>query len=148
MTSTKPTVLIVEDDSLVRSFLAQALEMGGYPSEGVGSGTEGLAALQGSNRFAVLLIDGLLPDMHGADLAHRILDTPGIAQLPLCFISGALRQAPPNTAGVAALAKPVKARTLLDTVRELCSWAEGPRSSPSERRAVLDALTGAFLVGP
>ena len=63
-----PAVLVVEDDDAVRGFLTFALETGGYPAVGVRTGEEAMAVLR-ETAPPVILIDGILPDMHGIRLA-------------------------------------------------------------------------------
>ena len=69
---------IVEDDDGVRGFLTFALESGGYTALGVRTGEEAMAELHRTTPPAVILIDGILPDMHGVRLARAILEEPGL----------------------------------------------------------------------
>src|SRR5665213_73372 len=63
-------VLVVEDDEMVRSYLGRVLESADFEVIEASTGAESMDLMgrDGSN-FAVAVIDGLLPDMHGSDLA-------------------------------------------------------------------------------
>src|ERR1700681_3566679 len=141
-----PAVLVVEDDDAVRGFLTYALESGGHASLGVRTGEEAMAVLR-ETPTAVILIDGILPDMHGIRLARAILEDPAFARLAITFVTGAIRDGRPPTAGVGALRKPLRARDLVEAVEALLRWRDAGGSSAGERRAALAELEHIFLVG-
>ncbi len=141
-------VLVVEDDQPVRTFIRFALERDGM---GVVEAFDGETALQAvaASALDAVLIDGLLPDMHGVALADRLLDDPQTAGIPMCFLSGALlghSHAP--TAGFGWLAKPVRPVQLVAHVRALLEWRDGGGSPVEQRRAALRSLENGFFVGP
>jgi two-component system, OmpR family, response regulator len=141
-----PTVLIVEDDDGVRGFLTFALERGGYPALGVRTGEEAMAALH-RTAAPVILIDGILPDMHGVRLARAILGEAGLEQVAISFVTGALRDGRPADAGVGALSKPLRVRDLTDAVADLLRWRDAGGSPVAERLVALGRLEHLFLVG-
>ena len=141
-------VLVVEDDRAVRSFLARALEAGGYEPVLAQTGGEALAILRDDAPVEVALIDGFLPDMHGMRLARTILDEDHADSLALCFVTGGISESSPPEAGVAVLSKPMRLKELLAMVTDLLRWREGPGSSAQDRRAALERFEHAFLVGP
>ena len=141
-------VLAVEDDRAVRTFLARALETGGYEPVLAQTGAEALAALGDGTPVAVVLIDGFLPDMHGMRLARTILDDPAHAQLALCFVTGGISESSPPEAGVAVLSKPMRLKELIAMVSELLRWRDAGGSPPEARLAALERFEHAFLVGP
>jgi CheY-like chemotaxis protein len=141
-----PLVLVVEDDDAVRGFLTFALENGGHTALGVSSGEEAMAVLR-TTPTAVILVDGILPDMHGIRLARAILDDPAFAEVGISFVTGAIRDGRPATAGVGALSKPLRARDLVVAVETLLSWREAGGSPAPDRRAALAELEQIFLVG-
>jgi two-component system phosphate regulon response regulator PhoB len=141
-------VLVVEDDELVRTFLRYALERDGMTVVEARDGAEALAEAV-AGEVDLVLIDGLLPDMHGVGLAHRLLDNPASAAIPICFLSGAVQGRTRPAAGFGCLSKPVRPGVLAEQVRALAAWREqAADSTPEERRAVLRRLEGGFLVGP
>jgi CheY-like chemotaxis protein len=143
---TPHTVLIVEDDDGVRGFLTFALERGGYSALGVRTGEEAMAALH-RTAAPVILIDGILPDMHGVRLARAILGEPGLEEVAISFVTGALRDGRHAEAGVGALSKPLRVRDLTDAVADLLRWRDGGGSPVAERLLALARLEHLFLVG-
>ena len=113
-------VLVVDDDALMRSLLAEWLGEAGYRVRQAQNGADALQMLRG--RPAGLLITDMdMPGRDGAqtlDEARRML--PG---LPVIAISGGARDAKANWAATAlklgaakALAKPFERQTLLAAV--------------------------------
>jgi CheY-like chemotaxis protein len=141
-----PAVLVVEDDDAVRGFLTYALESGGHATAGVRTGEEAMAVLR-DTPAQVVLIDGILPDMHGIRLARAIVEDPGLQLVAISFVTGAIRDGRPATAGVGALSKPLRARDLVEAVNGLLRWREAGGSPTSQRRAALAELEHIFLVG-
>jgi len=141
-----PLVLVVEDDDAVRGFLTFALENGGHAAFGVSSGEEAMAVLR-ATPVAVILVDGILRDMHGIRLARALLDDPAFERLGISFVTGAIRDGRPATAGVGALSKPLRARDLVAAVETLLAWRDAGGSPAPDRRAALAALEQIFLVG-
>ena len=140
-------VLVVEDDRAVRSFLARALETGGYEPVLAQTGGEALAALRDGTPVEVALIDGLLPDMHGMLLARTIVEDGLADPLALCFVTGGISESSPPAAGVAVLAKPMRVKELLTMVADLLRWRDAG-SPAQDRLATLARFEQAFLVGP
>jgi DNA-binding response OmpR family regulator len=64
-------LLVIEDEDFSRSLLAAYLETGGFIVSGVGSGGQGLAAID-SGRIDVVLLDLGLPDLDGIEVLKRI----------------------------------------------------------------------------
>lgn len=65
------SVLIVEDEEIIRSTLQEFLQSEGYESTAVDNVTDGLAAVK-KNDFDVVICDVQLPDGDGIDLLRRI----------------------------------------------------------------------------
>ena len=80
------TILLVEDDSLVRETIARTLQKLGFAVLEAGGGAEAIAILQGSCRIDFLLLDLIMPDMGGVELAERI---PAVHKdKPILFMTG------------------------------------------------------------
>jgi DNA-binding response OmpR family regulator len=141
-----PSVLVVEDDDAVRGFLTYALESGGHAALGVRSGEEAIAALREAP-IGVILIDGILPDMHGIRLARAILDDAAFDDVAITFVTGAIRDGRSAVAGIGALSKPLRARDLNEAVDVLLRWRAAGGSPIADRRAALALLEHIFLVG-
>jgi len=82
--STKPRILVVDDDPLVRRSCARVLGQD-YDVRLVPNGHEGLAALS-TERFHVALVDLKLPDISGTDILRQAPDR--FPDVPLIIITG------------------------------------------------------------
>jgi PAS domain S-box-containing protein len=80
------TVLVVEDEPMVRALAARALEEYGYRVVAAADGIEALAALAGPARDAdLVLTDAAMPKLNGRQLADRLaVERP---DLPVLFMS-------------------------------------------------------------
>ena len=80
--SREPTrVLVVDDDKLVRRFMAESLRSLQYHVTEAESGTQALATME-RERFALLVVDFAMPGMNGADAARAAQERqPGIKVL-------------------------------------------------------------------
>ena len=63
-------ILLAEDDSSMREYLARALERVGYSVKAVGCGTEAMPLLAAES-FDLLLTDIVMPEMDGIELAQK-----------------------------------------------------------------------------
>jgi DNA-binding response OmpR family regulator len=140
-----PPLLIVEDDELVRSFLARALTGLAGEVNAVATGAEATRAVE-RQRYGAILLDGLLPDTHGVDLGRRLVALPNGARSGICFVSGSLRRPLPLRSGVSALPKPLRLRDLTAAVDELLGWGRTTGSALADRLAALDSLAADLLV--
>ncbi len=138
--------LVVEDDEIVRSLLARVLERLGYRVDGAATATEAEALAATGPGYAIVLLDGLLPDLHGLRLARRLLEEPRQARAAICLLSGTVRHASPVIAGVSALPKPPRLAALIDHIHSMEGWRE-VGSPVRERRAALLALEPGVPVG-
>jgi DNA-binding NtrC family response regulator len=72
------TVLVVDDEPLIRWAIREGLESAGYAVVEAGSATEALARVSEAGPFSVALLDLRLPDCSDLTLLHRLLDlAPG-----------------------------------------------------------------------
>lgn len=78
-------ILLVDDDTLVRTSLAYALEDAGHRVIQAGNGDEGLAALR-RETFDAVVLDILMPEREGIETIREIRKT--WASLPVLAISG------------------------------------------------------------
>lgn len=110
-------VLIVDDDDAVRTVLVDDLRGRGYQVLEVDRGSKALAIL-GHTQCAVAVIDFLMPEMNGAELARKARQF--VPQLPIIFISGyADTLALDAIAGAVVLRKPFELDELDKLVRQL-----------------------------
>jgi DNA-binding response OmpR family regulator len=65
------TVLVVEDEASIASFVALYLKNAGYTVKAVANGTDALAQV-GAEQPALIVLDLMLPDMDGIEVCRRI----------------------------------------------------------------------------
>lgn len=67
------TILLVEDSDVVREVIARMLENGGFDVHKASGGEKALSLLRsGDVPFDLLLIDVVMPEMSGVELADRV----------------------------------------------------------------------------
>ncbi len=67
------TILLVEDEEILRSLCVRILEQLGYRALQAADGTEAIAAAQGhGGRIDLLLTDVAMPGMNGSELAEQL----------------------------------------------------------------------------
>lgn len=145
MDSSAP-VLVVEDDDLVRSFLCKALAPTFGEVDACATGAETIAAVT-ARPYAAILLDGLLPDVHGVELARTLVGMEQAQRSGICIVSGSLRRTMPLRHGISALPKPLRIHDLTAAVRELMDWHGTGSSTPAQRHTALDGVSQDLLVG-
>lgn len=110
-------ILLAEDDTSMREFLARALGRAGHDVVPVGDGLDALAQLA-DTPFDLLLADVVMPGLDGIELARRAAKKqPGIKVM---FITGfaavALRAREQSPRDARVLSKPFHLRDLVDQV--------------------------------
>jgi DNA-binding response OmpR family regulator len=138
-------ILVVEDDDLVRSFLCRALAGLAGDVDACATGAEAMRAVD-RRRFGAILLDGLLPDIHGLDLAKKLVTHSNAIGSGICFVSGSLRHPLAMRDGVSALPKPLRLRELLEAAGLLLTWSRGNGSSRPARLEALNAIAADLLV--
>ena len=122
-----PTVLIVEDEPVIRELMAILLEDEGYA---VHLAVDGLEALETIERHAVDLVlsDVKMPRLDGASLAHRLRARAD--PIPVVLMSAVYAEV--DLPGVRFLRKPVNCEHLLDIIA--VSLRESRRPVPGDGR--------------
>jgi len=107
-------VLVVDDDTAVRTLVARALESSGYAVVVAGDGEQALELLERS-RVAINLVltDICMPRLGGLELGREVAARQW--HIPVLYMSGN----PP--ADAACLRKPFTIGTLITSVRQLLS---------------------------
>jgi PAS domain S-box-containing protein len=134
------TILVVEDDPLVRNYVAAQLASLGYTTLTAANGAEALARIDDGEEFDLLFTDVIMPGaMNGRQLADEaVRRRPGIAVL---FTSGYTENAIVHHGrldpGVLLLAKPYRKSDLARMVRTaLAPHATGERAADGPARGV------------
>jgi CheY-like chemotaxis protein len=79
-------ILIIDADLTSRHYLGNALRQGGYEILMAGSGKDGLVAAW-RDRPDAILIDPVMPDVSGEELATRLRSDPRMTHVPLIALS-------------------------------------------------------------
>lgn len=113
-------VLVVDDDSRVRSYIKSILQSADLQVLEAGDGLEALEVFQAwRSSIDLVITDIRMPRMTGTDLATSLRsDSPAI---PLIFVSGESAPADTNNPqeGCLFVEKPFRPQTLLDAARQL-----------------------------
>jgi CheY-like chemotaxis protein len=82
----KSTVLVVDDERLIRDVLGELLRDAGYEVANAENGSVALAVLE-TRLVDVILLDLMMPVMDGLAFRARLLDNPGLANIPVIVLS-------------------------------------------------------------
>jgi CheY-like chemotaxis protein len=123
----RETILLVEDERLVRQLAARLLSDAGYRVLVAAGGWEALELAQSSEgRIHLLLTDVVMPELPGPDLAVKVLEIR--PEVKVLFMSGYSGQALGEDGGLLVgaplLRKPFDSGELLSFVREVLGPAE------------------------
>jgi len=84
--SSRPTVMVVEDEADIRELLRYNLEREGFAVEEAGEGAEALKMIE--RRVPELLIlDLMLPGMPGLEICRKLRGAPATASLPILILT-------------------------------------------------------------
>jgi CheY-like chemotaxis protein len=123
-----PTILVVDDEDIVRALVARALREAGYGVVQAQHGAAALALLEsGHETIHLVITDLVMPGLGGREVARWV--ATHMPALPVLFISGY----PPTyleahdlyDAGIPLLRKPFLPSRLLEAVQELLPGSAG-----------------------
>ena len=80
----KKRILVVEDEQSLRQMIAFNLEAEGYEVVALGDGKKALEIMPGINRFALVVLDVMMPFVSGLDVCVEIRKN---SQVPILFLS-------------------------------------------------------------
>ena len=124
------TILLVEDEEMVRAFTLEVLKQSGYVVIAAKRPDEALEICEQCDRpINLLLTDVVMPGMSGPELAKRL--KPSRPELRVLYVSGytaeAVTQDGISDSHTAFLQKPFAPTTLVRKVQELLSMASSVR---------------------
>jgi two-component system cell cycle sensor histidine kinase/response regulator CckA len=131
--TTRGTILVVEDEAVVRRFVAEILQASGHVVQATGSAQEGLGvAAQVGRTLDLLVTDVVMPQMDGVTLASKIrAHNPDLRVL---LISGyGDRPVPEDDTRFLLLEKPFTAAQLRARVEEALRRGASGGDRPSRR---------------
>lgn len=117
-----PTILVVDDEDIVRALVARALREAGYRVVQAQHGAAALALLEsGRETIHLVITDLVMPGVGGREVARWV--ATHMPDLPVLFISGYprtyLEAHDLYDAGIPLLRKPFLPSRLLEAVEEL-----------------------------
>jgi len=144
---TRPKVLLVDDNQELLALLARLVETAGWVPVAVGKGRTAIDRIA-AERPAAAVVDVLLPDMMGYDVAAALRK----ANVPFVFMTGVFKggraasDAKGQHGAAAYFEKPFEARKLVDALRALiplapaspASSAAPPPPRPAEDQSDFD----------
>lgn len=108
------TLLLVDDEPLVRESVAEALEDLGYEVVQASSGPEALSILRSGAHIAGVITDYLMPGMTGGELIVRLAEE--CPELPVLLVTGYAKAAEDVAETVPRVAKPFRQAELAQAV--------------------------------
>jgi two-component system chemotaxis response regulator CheY len=121
------TIMIIDDSPTMLMSLNGILSKGGFAVEQARSGEEGVAALRGGLKPALVITDFNMGAMNGIEVVRQIRKLPGLQFIPLLLLTTESQRDKRNEARSAGatgwLVKPVQADALLQVVRQLVPGA-------------------------
>jgi CheY-like chemotaxis protein len=114
-------IVLIADDSVTNLHVLNDILRPHYRVKATRSGVRAVEIAARDRPHAVLL-DVMMPDLDGPEACRRIKMQPGLAHVPVLFITGSTgaeaADACAAAGGAGMLTKPVDAQELLDTVAE------------------------------
>ena len=116
-----PRLLIVEDDAISRKLLMNSLAAQKYRLVSVKNGSDALNILTGDEKYDLVLLDIMMPDISGYDICRKIRQHHSENELPIIFLT-ARNQVDDLVDGFNAgandyIIKPVSNKELISRVR-------------------------------
>lgn len=120
----RPGILVVDDETPIRTVVVEILEDEGYEATGVQNGADALRYLQHTSVLpSLILLDLNMPVMSGWDFRLAQLNDARLAGIPVVAFSAGqtVQRQAQNMRAAAYLAKPVEYTELVGTIARVCA---------------------------
>lgn len=138
--TTLVTILVVDDRTINREFLAMLLESAGYRTVEALNGSEALKMVK-QEKIALIISDILMPVMDGIEFANRMHADEKNNRIPIIFYTATYRASEAlflaQFCGVdLVLAKPAEPQVILDAVASLLGNIDSKKDSRKENQYI------------
>ena len=116
----KLSILIIEDEVEIRENLKMFFELEGFQVFSADNGKEALKVLHAIPKPSLILLDLLMPIMTGHEFLKEKTHEDGLADIPVCVISG-VADDPKLDGAVGFIKKPFELDRVLNKVNSLCT---------------------------
>src|SRR4051794_9357050 len=115
----KNSILIIDDEKIIRDSVAKTLQQAGYKTETRGTLLEAVEAIQ-ANEYDLIICDVMIPHIGGLELVDKLKSDPKYSAIPVVLMTGMDRDILNATSlsANAVLTKPFDSSQLIDVVRE------------------------------
>jgi CheY-like chemotaxis protein len=113
---TSRSILLVEDDEIVRRAIQMVLEWEGYQVDCASNGQEALDMLRAGARPGLILLDVMMPVLDGGQFREEQKRDPELASIPVIVVSAASFAA--SVDAVSLVRKPFEVEELLNAIRD------------------------------
>jgi len=116
------SILLVDDEKDILDSLSASLRRNGYRVFAAGTGQEGLD-LAKRERPELIVLDLMLPDVDGSDVAARLLSDPETRDIPVIFLTCIMTKQEQAVEGTkvgshCVVAKPCRPEEILALVKD------------------------------
>lgn len=119
----RPSVLVLEDDSDVAQTIGELIDDQGYRAICVDNGREALAVLE-HERPSLMLIDVFMPIMNGIEFLRTVRARPALADIPRVLMTAANDHMIGVKEDVSVIYKPVDFEALKRILEKYCQPAK------------------------
>jgi PAS domain S-box-containing protein len=130
-------LLVVDDNATNREIISRQAQSWGMEAVAAESPSEALELIESGEHFDVAVLDLVMPEMDGRELAREIKRHRSAQELPLLLVTslGRLPQAREANDFAAQLAKPLKASQLYDALMRVFAGRDGDGQAPIAEEA-------------
>jgi PAS domain S-box-containing protein len=127
-------LLVVDDNATNREIVSRQAQSWGMEAVAADTPSRALALIEAGERFDVAVLDLVMPEMDGRELAREIQRHRSAQELPLLLVTslGRLPQTRDTDGFAAQLAKPLKASQLYDALMRVFAGRDGEHHPPVE----------------
>ena len=117
----RKTILIVDDEKDILDSLSGFLKRSGYGVFTAETGKEGLR-LAKKEPPSLIILDLMLPDIDGSDIAAELLQNPTTREVPIIFLTSVVTKAEQEASGElianrCIVAKPCRSEEILELIK-------------------------------